>query len=459
MYLTLQIVSAPNLEQLPDRSCTFGIEGGKIGRSANNEWCIPFDYLHGLHATVRFYNGLFFIEKRGQHRVAVNSPDSDMKTDGTYPIRDGDRLYLDELEVSVRVGPDRPAAVAKASAPAPSSSNPMGMFGDRTAPERTGGLLDSDPPGDSDIDRFLNFGAPQSAPSLTRHEAANHQSILHDSVYLAQETTSPSRLASTSLQSQEKLDEDWYKTQLKMPEAPAVVSPPRPPPAPPIESRYPETRATPPPAPIETRTSAPAPRPGDEFTALLQSLGLTPRDLAPGEAELLGRALRTALTGIVSALQVRAEMRSRYRVADNRRSEENLLESSANADDALHRFFRHRTAGAAVPAFDTAIGDALQDIKLHEFALLDALRTAFDKLVEHFNPEAIQEQMDNSSIRASRSMLGGKSRHWEAYLELYAGIAADRESFFRKVCAPEFAGAYQQALEKYQTAARAKRRT
>lgn len=566
MYLTLQLVSAPNLEQLPQRSCTFGIEGGKIGRLPNNEWFIPFDYLHGLHATVRFYNGLFFIEKRGQHRVAVNSPERDLKTDETYPIRDGDRLYLDELEVSVRVAAEPPPAPVQPKAAAPKGAAPMPMYPERTNPGRVGSLLEPDPKGDSDIDAFLNFGAASPAPAVTRHEAASHQSILSDAVYLAPETTSPSRLPQQSFQSQPGLDDEWYKTQYKTPapsSPPGFANPPRaapqtaapfdpryaearnPPSAPPADSRYPDYRTPTPAPPFESRHAeprapaappafdsryadnragaappafdpryadraaaaspafdpryvdrapaappgldpryadrAPAPspafdsryaetrapivappaqpgRPGEEFAVLLQSLGLNPRDLLPGDAELLGRALRAALGGVVSALQVRTEMRSRFRMAtsDGRRLEETPLEASANVDDALHRFFRQRAPGA--PALDLAIAGALSEIKSHEYAVLDALRVTFDRLIERFNPESIQEQIDNSTTRASRSMLGGKSRHWDAYLELYAALAADREDFFRKFCAPEFSSAYKKALEKYQTTMRARHR-
>jgi type VI secretion system FHA domain protein len=455
MYLTLQIVSAPNMEALPQRSCTFGIEGGKIGRLPTNEWFIPFDYLHGLHATVRFYNGLFFIEKRGLHRVAVNSPDRDLKTDETYPIRDGDRVFLDEIEVSVKVGTERPALPAKPASAAPLIKPATPFYAERTGPGgHQGGLLDPDAKGDSDIGNFLNFGPHTPAPSLTRHESANHQSILHDSVYLTPETTSPSRVQPPGFQSPPALDDEWYKTQYKIPPAP---SPPRPsppalsPPAPPAPGPFFEPQFS------DGRTAAAMPaHGGDDLGALLQAVGLNPRDLRPGEAEIIGRALRTAMTGVVSALQVRAEMRSRFRIAEGRRAEDTLLESSANADDALHRFFRQRAPGT--PTLDVALGGALQEIKFHEFALLDALRTTFDRLIDQFNPETIQERMDSTTMRSSRSMLGGKSRHWEAYMELYESISADREDFFRRFCAPEFAVAYQKALEKYHTAARAKRR-
>lgn len=453
MYLTLQIVRAPNMEALPQRSCTFGIEGGKIGRLPSNEWFIPFDYLHGLHATVRFYNGLFFIEKRGQHRVAVNSPDSDLRTDETYPIRDGDRVFLDEIEVSVKVALERPPLPPKAPAVTAPSTPATPLYADRTGPGgRQGGLLDPDGKGDSDIDNFLNFGSRAPEPSITRHETANHQSILHDSLYLAPETTSPSRLQPPGFQSQPALDEEWYKTQYKVPPTPTPSAPN------PTTSHTPPFRPPPPPAPPAPGPfAAPMPpRAGDELSALLQALGLNARDLKPGEAEIIGRALRTAMTGVVSALQVRAEMRSRFRITEGRRADETLLESSANADDALHRFFRQRAAGT--PTLDAAMETALQEIKFHEFALLDALRTTFERLIDQFNPETLQERMDETTVRA-RSMLGGKSRHWEAYMELYESISADREDFFRRFCAPEFASAYQKALEKYHNAARAKRRS
>ena len=99
MFVTLEIMSGPGFEQLPARQHTFGIEGGRIGRTAGNEWVIPHEFVHREHASVRFFNGLFFIEKRGQNLVAVNAAERDLPTGDSYPIRDGDKLFIDEFEI------------------------------------------------------------------------------------------------------------------------------------------------------------------------------------------------------------------------------------------------------------------------------------------------------------------------------------------------------------------------
>lgn len=85
MFLTLEITSPQAAKFGSQRLHTFGIEGGRIGRAADNEWVIPDQYVHSIHAVVRFMSGLFFIEKRGQNRVSVNRPDVDLPINEPFP--------------------------------------------------------------------------------------------------------------------------------------------------------------------------------------------------------------------------------------------------------------------------------------------------------------------------------------------------------------------------------------
>ena len=66
MYLTLEIVGQAAARFGSQRRHTFDFEGGRIGRAPDNEWVIPDQYIHSVHAVVRFMSGLFFIEKRGR---------------------------------------------------------------------------------------------------------------------------------------------------------------------------------------------------------------------------------------------------------------------------------------------------------------------------------------------------------------------------------------------------------
>src|ERR1700690_2050789 len=117
MYLTLEITGADAARFGSQRIHTFGVEGGRIGRAADNQWVIPDQYIHSLHAVVRYMSGLFFIEKRGQNRVAVNRADIDLPLNEPFPLKDGDKLYLDDYELSVRVSRTPPSI---APAPPPS---------------------------------------------------------------------------------------------------------------------------------------------------------------------------------------------------------------------------------------------------------------------------------------------------------------------------------------------------
>jgi len=466
VFLTLEIKSGPGLEQLPERQHTFGIEGGRIGRTSGNEWVIPHEFVHREHASVRFFNGLFFIEKRGQNLVAVNSPDRDLPTGDSYPVRDGDKLFIDEFEMAVRItAQPPPPPVRPQIAPPPLTAPPARAPSDITASHfsqpRPGPLVDfGGDDGEDELDKFLKNLGPETPPARARAQEINSSSAIHDRIELPMSAPRSAPPPPPPAGGGGMLAEGWDKTSFSFnPPAQPMQAPPPP--------RYPEpARAVPPPPPAY---AAPAyappaysppiagrpPAPSGELAALLAQAGIDPALLAPGEVEMIGRALRGSLAGIIRVLQVRSEMRARFRVSDARTAggERNPLKAAANLEDALHEFFRRR--GPDSLPLDQAVSHAVDEVDWHQGAMLDAMKAAFVSMLERFDPAAIEEEAERTGRRSA--LVGRAGRLWDAYEKQFRALAADRDEAFRKVFCSDFARAYEEALEGRRTGARNQR--
>src|SRR5690606_22373142 len=101
MYLTFEVISANAAVLGEARRAVFTVDGGRIGRAAENDMVLPGAGVHRHHATVRFINGVFFIEGVGANGIAVNNPDVVLPRNEPYPLKNGDRVYIDEFEVAV----------------------------------------------------------------------------------------------------------------------------------------------------------------------------------------------------------------------------------------------------------------------------------------------------------------------------------------------------------------------
>ena len=185
MFLTLEITAGPGFEQLPERQHTFGLEGGRIGRTAGNEWVIPHEFLHREHASVRFFSGLFYIEKRGQNLVAVNGADRDLASGDSYPLRDGDKLFLDEFEIAVRVTAQAPAPRPVIAPPAPASQQRVvDSTGIHLSLGSSGLLGLADEGGDDDLDNFLKNRNPEPVVQRARADEVSRSAAIHDRIDL-----------------------------------------------------------------------------------------------------------------------------------------------------------------------------------------------------------------------------------------------------------------------------------
>src|SRR5215467_15568254 len=111
--LRLRIVSDQR-RTLADRSSTvFSVEGGTIGRSADNDWVLPdpLRYLSAHHARVQFREGHFYLQDVSTNGTYVNDDMEPLAKRGSsgYRLANGDVLRMGQYHILAAVEARRPA--------------------------------------------------------------------------------------------------------------------------------------------------------------------------------------------------------------------------------------------------------------------------------------------------------------------------------------------------------------
>jgi len=403
MYLTFEVISANASVLGAGRRKVFTVDGGRIGRSAENEMVLPGVGVHRHHATVRFINGVFFVEGVGTNGIAINDPDRVLPRNEPYPLKTGDKVFIDEYEVAVTASTAAPLAAEPARPAAPVA---------RTPPPAPPPLI---PDSMEDLDPLRKLaGAPvASAPARRPAEAAwNHSSSLSDHF-------APPAAPNT-------IPENWDRTSFDRSKLqPAATPPPR----------------------AAAAASAPAQatvRSLFDWEAFLRASGVDPARVPPETSAQLGSILRSVVQGLIEVLRARSEIKTEFRmpVTQVKVSENNPLKFAANAEDALGNLLGRRNTAYLGP--QEAFDDALNDVRFHQLAMLAGVRAGFDNLLSRFDPTQLQEAFERQGKRGG--LFGGKSTHWERYVERYEEMTKDRDETFRRLFGEEFARAYEQQL-------------
>ena len=103
MALRLRVVS-DHRRSLGDRgSIVFGVGGGTIGRSADNDWVLPDPqrYVSAHHARVSFRQGSYFLEDLSTNGAFANDGDVAIGKLGPHKLQNGDLLRFGDYQVSV----------------------------------------------------------------------------------------------------------------------------------------------------------------------------------------------------------------------------------------------------------------------------------------------------------------------------------------------------------------------
>ena len=477
--------------------------GVVIGRMPGaGGWVFNDQYVSKIHARISFDGTNFVVEGMGRNPVALNNPRDVLPNQTPHPLRNGDRLFVDQYEILVKI------MQGAAAAPVPEvGADPFGPLEPiRSSPAALvggggGGIpevwANDDILGTSEtaeLDPLAALGGPiVSQPELPPVNWQQASALSEHMDIPRPRTPAPPPPPLSSGGSSGGIPDNWdlgVSAEPPKPAAPAPRVPPLPArtaptpraplPARPATISVAPAVSTPPPPPAQTRPTPSEARPATplperrgtgttgqqpglsssgQHAALkpadhgefLRGVGLADRELSPEVMRELGQVMRSVIQGVMDALHARSEIKSQFKLPLTRikAQENNPLKLSPNVESALHTLLVQRNPGylGTVAAFE----DAFIDIRNHQMAMLEGVRHAYEAMFAAFDPERLEQTFERDVKRSTLLGLGGKAKFWERYAERYEELRRDPEEAFRQLFGEEFADAYEKQLERLST--------
>jgi type VI secretion system FHA domain protein len=415
--LRLRVVSDQRRSLAERSSAIFSVEGGTIGRSADNDWVLPdpLRYVSAHHARVQFRAGHFYLQDVSTNGVYVNDDMEPLGKRGSsgYRIENGDVLRMGDYHILAaleRQNEQQPAA----SAAVPTSIHALRTLG-RSTERDIGAKLN--------VEELL---VPViDLPALP--VSAYGQAVDSGRV---QALAQPQRASSSAAPSE------------------------------------PPAAATGDAAPIGTSLARLAeavsqPRNSGSFLSLedahtgldafCRGAGIAP-DRLPPEAQgrllhLAGRLFREALVGFKELARTRVETRNRYRIESPPPEQDDprpSLEDSMVEDLAVELFLRHE--GRRLDSVQW-LRDTVAAARLHESAVAQATRAAFVEFLDRLDPAELEARFERAA-RRGKVRSADKAQYWELFTSFYRNLIEMPTDHLPHTFVEAFAAAYREALKK-----------
>jgi type VI secretion system FHA domain protein len=498
MDLVLSIVRCPDAAVPETRS--FG--GGEvvIGRGEDCSWKLidPDQHLSRRHCAVAFRGGAWRVTDLSTNGTFVNRASAPIGKGVEIPLNDGDRLTLGEYEIEVRIAAGAPAPTtggfgghpaddpfAPFTSEPPVGPGPVNVGGPLIPDEPFGvGLPGADQgrsrsapliPDDFSLEPTPPADEPWHGGSQPDHTPAGSDFYAPPKVTVPQipddwdpgthppasSATPPAPPPATPGAHTGGIPDSWDLDAPPVP--PTPPGPAGPPPVTPSDEAWeleapppqaappraaPPVHAAPPPPP----PPQPAAGPGDAalLKAFLEGMGLANLDPGgPDPATLmkgLGAAFRAFVEGLREVLITRATIKSEFRIEQTiiAARGNNPLKFSPTPEDALVAMLGRSRAFMAPEA---AVKDALDDIKRHELATMEAMQAAVRALLARLEPATIRAEAEAGG---GLSLLPAqkRARAFELYEQRFAAALADLDDSSDGAFARAFAKAYETASGK-----------
>ncbi len=162
------------------------------------------------------------------------------------------------------------------------------------------------------------------------------------------------------------------------------------------------------------------------IAAFLEGAGLPPDTLHGMDTEAsfreIGQMVRAAVDGLREILATRALVKSEFRVEQTvlRRSDNNAMKFAPDGERCLAAM-----VGATPPGFlpgYRAMQQSMNDIKLHELALVAAINTVFADLGRQLDPEAIMARAKQETGLTTMLPYARELKCWAIYTETHATL-------------------------------------
>jgi type VI secretion system protein len=415
--LRLRIVSDQRRSLAERSSAIFSVEGGTIGRSADNDWVLPdpLRYVSAHHARVQFRAGHFYLQDVSTNGVYVNDDMEPLGKRGSsgYRIENGDVLRMGDYHILAaleRQNEEQPAA----SAAVPTSIHALRTLG-RSTERDIGAKLN--------VEELL---VPViDLPALP--VSAYGQAVDSGRV---QALAQPQRAGSSAAPS----------------ESPAAAAGD----AAPIGTSLARLAE----AVSQPKNSGSFLSLEDAHTGLdafCRGAGIAP-DRLPPEAQgrllhLAGRLFREALVGFKELERTRVETRNRYRIESPPPEQDDprpSLEDSMVEDLAVELFLRHE--GRRLDSVQW-LRDTVAAARLHESAVAQATRAAFVEFLDRLDPAELEARFERAA-RRGKVRSADKAQYWELFTSFYRNLIEMPTDHLPHTFVEAFAAAYREALKK-----------
>jgi len=427
--LRLKIVSDQRRSLAERSTAVFSVEGGTIGRSADNDWVLPDParYVSAHHARVQFREGHFYLQDVSTNGVYVNDATEPLAKRGSsgYRLANGDMLRIGEYHivaaVDVRPPEEEPLGAVPTSIQvlrplkrrverdigAPINLEdllltseesgpvlPVNAYGQTVDSGKVRALartLDPLPP--------LRPSAPEPAPTPAARIAPLGESVSSESI-----SQRMARLAE------------------------AVA-------------REPKNGSSA--VALEDLRSG--------LDAFCRGAGIASESL-PADAHgrllhLAGRLFRESFVGFKELERTRAETRNRYRIESPAPDEDDPRPSLANltVEDLLVTLLVNHEGRRldSVQWLRETVGEA----KLHEQATAQATRAAFVEFLDRLDPAELEARFERAA-RRGKARTADKAQYWELFTTFYRNLIEMPADHLPHTFVEAFAAMYREVLRK-----------
>jgi type VI secretion system protein len=440
MTLRLRIVS-DHRRLLGDRSSiVFTVDGGRIGRSADNDWVLPdpLRYVSAHHARVEFRDGHFFLEDLSTNGVFVNDDERPLAKASPmgHQLTTGDIIRMGDYHIvaSVETTGEHPSPKADTGAgQVPTSIHGLRTLGRASAQTDLGAMLNLDDllvqdtspnPTFHPVNAYGQAIAQMPMPAPARAVAAPVAPAIANSAAAPAATTAP---APTPIPS-------------PVPSAEEEA----------IDRRIARLAKA---AARDPKNGANAPALYDVHSGLqafCRGAGVEVERLPPDAQtrllHLAGQLFREALVGLKDLDRSRNDTRNRYRI-----------ELSTDPDDPRPTLARSTVEDLVIDLFAQhesrrldAVGwlrESIAEGKTHEVAAAKATRAAFVEFLDRLDPAELEARFERAA-RRGKARSADKAQYWELFTTFYRNLIEMPADHLPHTFVEAFAAAYKEYVKK-----------
>jgi type VI secretion system protein len=421
MTLRLRVVSDQRRSLADRSSAVFSVEGGTIGRSADNDWVLPdpLRYVSAHHARVQFREGHFYLQDVSTNGVYVNDDIEPLAKRGSsgYRLSNGDVLRIGEYHIVAALESQRAAPASHEdmrAAAVPTSIRALRTLG--RSPDRDIGVV-------LNLDELL---IPE--PHL--------DALLPVNAYGQAVESAPVRALAEG-----ELGDAAPREENAEPAGEAQAQDER-------MARLAEAVAREPKNGVGAMALADV---HSGLDAFCRGAGIDSEQL-PADAQtrllhLAGRLFREALLGFKELERMRATTRNRYRIETPPHERDDPRPSLADSmveELLISLLVLHESRRLdSVQWLRETVGEA----RLHENATAQATRAAFVGFLGRLDPTELETRFERAA-RRGKARTADKAQYWELFASFYRNLVDMPADQMPHIFVEAFSSAYREAMEK-----------